>query len=162
MILNNFDHPVVSFLVKVILAFDTPMTTSDCPDGWTSGTIHDSVFSYTQDSDGSYTRTHQYKWNDNWAKFEFGTLTTGTLNYAGSTFTLTKTTNNINLILTGCNYNIPVQWNSTTGIYYTTNYVSSDDFASSLEVSGHGYDFVLNSINEGAISNISTNPISGE
>lgn len=66
------------------------------------------------------------------------------------------------MIFPGYNYNISVQGNSTTGIYYTTNYVSSDDFASSLEVSGHGYDFVLNSINEGTISNISTNPISGE
>ena len=44
-------------------AIITSITTSYGSDGWTSGTIHDSVFSYTQDSDGSYTRTHQYKWN---------------------------------------------------------------------------------------------------
>ena len=144
-------------------AIITSMTTSDGTDGWTSGTIHDSVFSYTQDSDGSYTRTHRYKWSDNWARWEIGTITTGTLNYAGNrNFTLTRTTNNINLILTGCNYNIPVQGNSTTGIYYTTNYVSSDEFASSFEASGNKYKAALDSINEGAISNISTNPISGE
>ncbi|MDO4974896.1 MAG: hypothetical protein Q4E61_01030 [Alphaproteobacteria bacterium] len=144
-------------------AIITSMTTSDGTDGWTSGTVHDSVFSYTQDSDGSYTRTHQYKWSDNWAKFEIGTITTGKLNYAGrNNFTLTRTTNNINLVFPGYNYNIPVQGNSTTGIYYTTNYVSSDEFASSFEVSGNKYKVALDSINEGAISNISTNPISGE
>ena len=158
---HTYDYPQV--MTWPAGTFDTAMTTSDGSDGWTSDTIHDSVFSYTQDSDGNYVRAHQYKWNDNWAKFEIGTITTGTLNYAGNrNFTLTRTTNNINLILTGYNYNIPVQGNSTTGIYYTTNYVSSDDFASSFEVSGIRYKAALDSINEGAISNISTNPISGE
>ena len=157
---HTYDYPQV--MKWPAGTFDTAMTTSDGTDGWTSGTVHDSVFSYTKNGDGSYTRTHRYKWNDNWAKFEIGTITTGKLNYAGKTFTLTRTTNNINLVFPGYNYNIPVQGNSTTGIYYTTNYVSSDEFASSFEVSGNKYKAALDSINEGAISNISTNPISGE
>ncbi len=145
---NNLESPVKHSDVI------SSMITSDGTDGWDAGTIHDTVFSYTIDEKGIYVRTCQHKWNDNWAGFEIGTVTTGTLNYMGNNpFRLTRTKNSIffefaNKI--GGEINMSetfiIEGNSTTGVYSSEAY----------SLSGAP---IFDSINEGAINITTTTPI---
>ncbi|MDO4975157.1 MAG: hypothetical protein Q4E61_02425 [Alphaproteobacteria bacterium] len=132
---HTYDYPQV--MTWPAGTFDTPMTTSDGTDGWTSGTIHDSVFSYTKSADGIYTRTHQYPIDSTGkalssfpltitnAEFDYMKNINGIVKYENHKYifngTATNTYEGLNISINKSDFDLRVEGNSTTGFYTANN-----------------------------------------
>ena len=115
----------------------------------------DDLFTYTINENGNYIRTHQTLWQGVWKDFAIGTVTSGTTNILNTKFTVTRTQYNMEIVAGGNDtYNIPLQGNSSTGIYYTKSY-NSIDLNSICKDEDSNNGAVLDAINNGEIT---TNP----